>query len=76
MNDYLYPVNAYKATDLSFTVFNRNGRVVFKSRDWTGKWDGTIKGIRQASGVYVWMLEYNDPAGKRISLKGTAVLIR
>jgi gliding motility-associated-like protein len=76
LNDYLYPVNAYKATHLLFTVFNRNGQVVFESRDWSGKWDGRIKGILQASDVYVWMLEYNDPSGKKISLKGTTVLIR
>jgi len=76
LNDYLYPANAYKATNLLFMVFNRNGRVVFESRDWSGKWDGKVKGIPQASDVYVWMLEYNDPSGKRISLKGTSLLIR
>jgi gliding motility-associated-like protein len=76
VNDYLYPLNAYKATNLLFTVFNRNGQVVFESRDWSGKWDGKVKGIPQASDVYVWMLEYSDPSGKKISLKGTTVLIR
>ena len=39
-NDYLYPLNAWKATDLLFRVFNRNGELVFETRDWTNKWDG------------------------------------
>jgi gliding motility-associated-like protein len=76
LNDYLYPLNAYKATNLSFKVFNRTGQLVFETKDWTVKWDGTIKGTKQTSGVYVWMLDYNDAAGKRISLKGTTLLIR
>ena len=76
LNDYLYPVNAYKATNLSFKIFTRNGQVVFESKHWSAKWDGTVKGIKQASGVYVWMLDYIDPSGKRISLKGTSALIR
>ena len=76
LNDYLYPLNAYKATNLSFKVFNRSGQLVFETKDWTVKWDGTIKGTKQASGVYVWMLDYNDATGKKISLKGTTLLIR
>ena len=76
LNDYLYPLNAYKATNLLFRVYNRNGELIFETRDWTRKWDGTLRGVPQASGVYVWMLEYNDPSGKKVSLKGTSALIR
>jgi gliding motility-associated-like protein len=76
LNDYLYPLNAYKATNLSFKVFNRTGQLVFETKDWTVKWDGTIKGVKQASGVYVWMLDYNDATAKSISLKGTTLLLR
>jgi gliding motility-associated-like protein len=76
LNDYLYPLNAYKATNLLFRVYSRNGQLVFETRDWARKWDGTVRGIQQASGVYVWMLEYNDASNKKISLKGTTLLIR
>lgn len=76
-NDYLYPLNAYKATDLLFRVYNRYGQLVFETRDWTRKWDGTINGIPQDTGVYVWMLQYTDQeSGKKFFLKGTSVLIR
>ncbi len=76
LNDLLGPLNAYKATDLLFRVYNRTGQLVFETRDWNRKWDGRIGGVRQATGVYVWMLEYTDPSKKRISLKGTSALIR
>lgn len=76
VNDFLSPLNAYKATNLLFRVFNRNGKTVFETRDWTKRWDGRLRGMEQGSGTYVWMLEYNDATGKKISLKGTTILIR
>jgi gliding motility-associated-like protein len=76
-NDYLYPLNAYKATRLEFRVFNKYGQQLFETKDWTRKWDGTFNGTEQPSGVYVWMLEYtNITNSKRIFQKGTTVLIR
>lgn len=76
LNDYLYPLNAYKATNLLFRVYDRSGQILFETRDWTKKWDGTFRGIPQATAVYVWMLEYTDDKGRKVSLKGTSVLIR
>jgi gliding motility-associated-like protein len=77
LNDYLYPLNAYKATDLLFRVYNRFGQMIFETKDWTAKWDGTYKSIPQASGTYVWSLEFTEPnTHKRIAQKGTTVLIR
>ncbi len=77
LNDYLYPLNAYKAESLEFRIYNRYGQMVFETADWTKKWDGKINGKPQASGTYVWMLSYTDQeTGKNIFLKGTSVLIR
>ncbi len=77
INDYLYPLNAYKAVNLEFKVFNRYGQLVFETKDWTKKWDGTINGKQQDIGTYAWMLQYTDgETGKRNFLKGTTVLIR
>jgi len=77
INDYLYPLNAYKADNLEFKVYNRYGQIVFKTNDWTQKWDGTVNGKVQISGTYIWMLDYTDhDSGERVSLKGTSVLIR
>jgi gliding motility-associated-like protein len=77
LNDFLYPLNAYKAVDLHFKVYNRYGQQVWETKDWTKKWDGRMNGNIQASGVYVWQLVYTDPEKqKKIDLKGTTVLIR
>ena len=76
LNDYLYPLNAYKATNLIFRIYNRFGSLVFETRDWTRKWDGTISGMPQPAGTYVWTLNYVDENNTKISLKGTTVLLR
>lgn len=77
LNDYLYPLNAYKTRDLKFSVFNRYGQRVFYTTDWTRKWDGRYKGQPADPATYVWMLSYIDTdTGRRIEQKGTSVLIR
>lgn len=77
LNDYLYPMNAFKATGLLFRIFNRYGQLLFETKDFTVKWDGTYKGIPQATGTYVWTLQYTHvDTGQPFSSKGTSVLIR
>ena len=76
-NDYLYPLNAFNVSDLEFRVYNRIGQLVFETRDWSHKWDGTINGKPQPTGSYVWTLSYMDGvSGKKFSLTGSSVLIR
>lgn len=77
VNDYLYPLNAFKADNLIFRIFNRLGQLVFSSTSWTQKWDGRIDGHEAPAGTYVWMLQYNDrDSGRKVFQKGTTMLIR
>lgn len=77
LNDHLYPLNAYKATDLLFRVYNRVGQLVFETRDWTKRWDGRFKGQTADMGTYVWILVYTDiKTGKKYNLKGSSILLK
>ena len=77
INDYLYPLNAYKAINLLFRVYNRFGQLMFETRDWTRKWDGNFRGQGADPGTYVWILQYiNSDTGKKVEQKGTTILIR
>ena len=77
LNDFLYPLKAYKSTNLSFSIYNRMGQLVFFSNSWLNKWDGRFKGILQDPGTYVWTLDYiNSESGTRVVEKGTSILIR
>ena len=76
-NDYLYVLNAYKAADLHFKIFNRYGQLVFATTDPAKKWDGTVNGSPQPSGTYVWTLNYTHlDTGKSSFLKGAFTLLR
>src|SRR5688572_582418 len=59
-----------------FRVYNRWGQVVFASTTRNAGWDGTINGINQPVGVYVWMLKAKDVVGKVYDMKGTTLIIR
>ena len=76
-NDFLYPLNAVKADNLEFKIYNRLGQLVFSTKDWTQKWDGKINGVLQDTGVYAWLLSFTQHDTKeKVFLKGTTLLLR
>lgn len=77
LNDYLFPINAYKAKELSFDVYNRLGQRIFFTTDRTKKWDGTFRGQPLDTGTYVWLLMYtNTETNLKVIKKGTVILLR
>ena len=77
LNDHLYPLNAWKALELMFRVYNRFGQMIFETRDWMKKWDGRYKGQGADAGTYVWILQYvNRDTGQPVFQKGATILIR
>jgi gliding motility-associated-like protein len=58
-----------------FSVYDRWGARIFTSTDPNIGWDGTFKGVRCESGVYVYSITGSDSKGP-ISAKGTVILIR
>ncbi|MCW3081802.1 gliding motility-associated C-terminal domain-containing protein [Segetibacter sp.] len=77
LNDLFHPLNAVKAEQLEFKVFNRWGQLLYKTSDWRQGWNGTWNGNKQATGTYIWTLKYvNRETKETVNLKGTTVLIR
>ena len=61
---------------LSFRVLNRFGNLVYESHDLNKGWDGTVNGVMQEAGAYVWYLSYTLFNAPPKEMKGTSVLIR
>jgi gliding motility-associated-like protein len=59
-----------------FNVYNRYGQLVFSSGKYEPGWDGTVRGVKQPTGTYVWMARGKDFNGKIHLRKGTVTLIR
>ncbi len=74
-NDYFGPLG--KVPDgYRLQIFNRNGEVVFKSTQMEQRWNGYFRGELQPSGVFIYLVYYNDIQNKAHQQKGTFVLIR
>jgi len=77
LNDLFHPLNAVKAEQLEFKVYNRWGQLMYKTTDWRQGWNGALNGILQPTATYIWTLKYINRDTKQIvNLKGTTVLIR
>ena len=61
---------------LTFRVFNRYGKLIFETHELNAGWDGTINGILQDTGTYIWTLDYTQANNKKWFKNGTSVLIR
>jgi gliding motility-associated-like protein len=64
------PVTRYK-----LNIYNRYGQIVFTSNDLAKRWDGTMNGVPQVVGNYVYICDYSIGPVNRIK-KGFVVLIR
>jgi G:T/U-mismatch repair DNA glycosylase len=61
---------------ITFRVYNRYGGIVFESHDISSGWDGTVNGVPQDIGTYIWFLDYTQANGIKRHSQGTSVLIR
>lgn len=57
-------------------VYNRWGQEIFSTTDYRVGWDGSWKGEKQSSGIFVVIASGIDFRGKLISKKSTVMLIR
>jgi len=75
-NDVLLAITAGIKQFDYFRVYNRWGNMVFTTANPSQGWDGTMNGIKQPPGTYVFDAQGVDYTGKPIKRKGTVVLIR
>ncbi|HEX7847177.1 MAG TPA: gliding motility-associated C-terminal domain-containing protein [Chitinophagaceae bacterium] len=76
LNDLLKPNLSGVKGLKRFAVYNRHGQIVFSTVTEGVGWDGTHKGMKLDSGVYVWIVELITNDDKTQIQKGTITLIR
>ena len=74
-NDFLF-VKGQGITGMIFKVYNRYGQKVFESSSQNVGWDGTVFGVPENPGVFVWYLEYHLVDGTAGTKKGNVTLIK
>jgi gliding motility-associated-like protein len=76
-NDVFRPIYVGMKTIDYFKVYNRWGKLIYSNNKNDGQgWDGTINGIKQNTGTFIWMVKATDIIDKVHFKKGTVVLIR
>jgi gliding motility-associated-like protein len=76
LNDEVQPYLIGMKGLVSFSVFNRWGKLIFRTTTYNKGWNGKFQGVEQAPGVYVWIVEYYNSGSKKVTEKGTVTLIR
>ena len=75
-NDILKPVAVGMKGLTFFRIYNRWGQMLFSTSEIGRGWNGTFGGYDQPSGTYVYMAEAVDYLDKKVTKKGTVVLLR
>ena len=75
-NDYLRGLYVGIKKVHYFRIYNRWGQEIYSTTSLSEGWDGTIRGVKQQTGTYAWMVKAEDLAGKIYELKGVSTLIR
>lgn len=83
-NDLLKIYGLREAREFSFTVYNREGKIVYETRSPSEVsalgWDGRKNGKNQPSGVYFWKVKGQHPSGEDVKLngksEGSIILVR
>ena len=67
LNDVFKPTIFGALADYKLNIYNRFGQLIFQTSDPSKGWNGTLSGIPQLGGVYVWICLYGLLSGKRPS---------
>lgn len=82
LNDFFYPIARGYDKILNFSIYSREGRVVYQQKDFapndkTKGWNGEIRGGAQTStAVFVYTIDALCDSGEIVHKKGSVVVIR
>ncbi len=75
-NEIFKPVCYFvKQGSYSLRIFNRQGGLLFESRDTEIGWDGTFKGEFCHPNTYIYVIEYVNSDGEKVVKQGTFALV-
>lgn len=76
LNDVFKPLIFGDLRFYELMLYDRWGKLVFSSNDYTKGWDGTISGSLQGTGLYAWICRYRFSDAPIQSKSGTVLLMR
>ncbi|MBK6482326.1 MAG: gliding motility-associated C-terminal domain-containing protein [Chitinophagaceae bacterium] len=75
-NDVFFPITQCAFEEYDLVIFNRWGKLVYKSTNQNEKWDGKHNGVDCEIEVYTYLLTYKMESQIKKQKKGVVTLIR
>ena len=75
-NDIFRPLIFGNVKQYQFTIYNRWGQIVFRTKEIGKGWDGNLGGVLQDPNVFTWTCTYQLEGEGKKSEKGLVTLIR
>ena len=75
-NDVFFPITQCAFEEYNLLIFNRWGRLIYKSTNQNEKWDGKQNGVDCEIEVYTYLLTYKMESQIKQQKKGVVTLIR
>lgn len=76
VNDKLYPYLSGVREFRYFRIFNRFNQLMFESKNHDEGWNGTVNGVLQPMGIYIWIAVGVADDGSMIQRTGQTLLLR
>jgi gliding motility-associated-like protein len=71
-----FEASTLNVKELSITIFNRWGELVFASNEVDFQWDGMYNNAPVPDGVYVWKIDYTTNEGEEFKITGHVSVLR
>ena len=76
LNDIFKPLGLTATGNSVLSIYNRWGRKVFETTNFSQGWNGKVNGLPQPPGTYIWTFKYASTNNTSELLRGTIVLMR
>lgn len=76
INDKLYPYLSGIREFRYFRIFNRFNQLMFESKNHDEGWNGTLNGVLQPMGIYIWIAVGVAEDGSMVQRTGQTLLLR
>jgi len=75
LNDVFRPLHPCNMTEYQLQIYDRYGKLIFMTYDFSRGWNGTYNGMPADNGTYIWMASYRNSDTKSMQFRKGFVIV-
>jgi len=75
VNDVFRPLHPCDMTEFRMQVYDRYGKLIFQTTDFSHGWNGTYNGMPADDGTFIWMASYRNTETKAMQFRKGFVIV-